>query len=90
MANEKPDFTPVGLAMGVKDKDQDKNVRRYNENLRKASAQQDKIDEIYYEKDPIYTSIKQRKQKGQTVTTVVREAFHNKQGCFFFKLRLRV
>jgi len=73
MPSEKNDETPIGHVMGVKDKEyEDKNIRRYNENYRKESAQQDIIDVIYQEKDPIAASLKQRKQKGQTVTTVVR------------------
>lgn len=89
---EKIDDTPIGLEMGVsgKEKDnEDKNMKRFNENFKKASAQQDIIDEIYFEKDPISTSLIQRKQKGKTITTVVREPTHNKQGRFFFTLRLR-
>lgn len=67
------DDTPIGQAMEIKDKDWAKNLKWSHENSKQCSAQQDIIDEIYLEKDPIACSLNKRKRGDMPVTTVVRD-----------------
>lgn len=71
------DDTPIGQVMEIvkdstKTPREDKNASWAHEYLRKQSAQEDVVDEIYLEKDPIATSLKQRKKDGGHVLSVVR------------------
>lgn len=67
------DDTPIGQAMEIKDKDLAKNLKWSHENSKQCSAQQDIIDEIYLEKDPIAASLNKRKRGDMPVTTVIRD-----------------
>jgi hypothetical protein len=83
------DDTPIGQAMEIKDKDWAKNLKWSHENSKQCSAQQDIIDEIYLEKDPIACSLNKRKRGDMPVTTVVRDFGQRQQGRYFFNLRLK-
>jgi hypothetical protein len=46
------------------------------------------VDDIYFEKDPIGVSLKQRKKSGGQLTSVVKNA-NSKNGKYFFTLKVK-
>ena len=66
----------------------EKKKLKWSGDFRPKSTTKDIVDDIYSQPDPIGSSLKARKDKGQTVTTVLRDTYsHNGRFYFSFKLK---
>ena len=79
------DDTPIGQEMEIK---QAATRFKPSEQRKTASTNFDEVDDIYFEKDPIGVSLKQRKKSGGLLTSVIKNA-NSKNGKYFFTLKVK-